>query len=83
MGSASIKLNNGTKITDGRTKAFIFIGVIGMKIRLLLILLAESRQTSAPTEKGKNDMRVKKKITKEDIKRFIEDLEYLKRFLGE
>ena len=35
------------------------------------------------TEKGKNYMRVKKKITKEDIKRFIEDLEYLKIFLGE
>lgn len=39
--------------------------------------------TSVPTEKGKNDMGVKKKITKEDIKRFIEDLEYLKIFLGE
>ena len=28
-------------------------------------------------------MGVKKKITEEDIKRFIDDIEYLKRFLGE
>ena len=34
-------------------------------------------------KRKENDMGVKKKITEEDIKRLIDDMEYLKRLLGE